>query len=870
MSSADDEPRTLHDLESLLDEHGVDPALAERIREILGLTTGVKDASRTRPSRSPVLAGADTLAGQDDANATVLARPQSSSPRNPSVGRPSQLPLASAERLEPLVLLASGGMGEIHRVLDRALDRHLAMKVLHERFVDADRMRDSFLLEAQITAQLAHPSIPPVHELGELDDARPFFTMKEVHGRTLADVIDELAANDAPSEQSPSEQSPSEQWSERRRLEVFQRVCEAVAYAHARGVVHCDLKPLNVMVGAFGEVLVMDWGVARLVEPARSDATREPPVRPRAGLDTVEVVAGTPAYMPPEQATGEALGPPADVYALGVMLFELLALERPYQGSAAQVLWQSLAGPAPALPRRPHSIVDEALTGILQKAMAPKPEDRYPDAAPLAADIARWREGAIRREKALSLVREARAALPSIEPLEAEARSLRAEAEAELAELGRTSNIAQKMGAWELEDRAASLEQGARLRIVEVEQLLQGALVHAPELDEAKSLLARIYHARHRSAEDRRDWDEAALHEVLLRAHDVGEHRDYLGGTARLSIRTSVPCAARLHRFVLRGRRMVPEHVRDVGETPIDVQLPVGSYLVELSSAQAPSVRYPVVLRRTEGWDSAHPSSRDPSPTERAVGERGEVDLSAAASLARGEIFVPSGWFLLGGDAQASNLGRSGRVWLDGFVIREHPITFREIAEFLADPAGAPHRQHVVRDGIEVWRPDWPAVGVSWFAANAYAAWLSERTGVRWRLPTELEWEKAARGVDGRFYPWGDFADGMFCHARSVDRTPQSPVSVHSNPTDVSPYGLRGAGGNVRDWCADAFDPSGPEAEGDRRAHPAARSGSGPRAVRGGSWRQNLDGSRVAARGFARPELGYPDVGFRLARDGWS
>lgn len=189
---------------------------------------------------------------------------------------PSDTPLMIGPRsAEPVTLglLGRGGMGEVFRAQDPSLARTFAMKVLHESFKDDPKMRTRFLAEAQVTAQLAHPSIPPVHTVGELPRGLPYFTMKEVRGRTLSDVIQARHRRDA----------DPEAWSEARLLDIFQKVCEAVAYAHARGVVHCDLKPANIMVGAFGEVMVMDWGVARLVEPGQTAALAEGRVRLEIG-----------------------------------------------------------------------------------------------------------------------------------------------------------------------------------------------------------------------------------------------------------------------------------------------------------------------------------------------------------------------------------------------------------------------------------------------------------------------------------------------------------------------------------------------------------------------------------------------------------
>ena len=237
--------------------------------------------------------------------------------------------------------LGAGGMGAVLCVRDPELRREMAAKVALDR---ADAALDKFVREAQVTGLLEHPGIPPVHELGRSADGRVYFTMKRVEGHDLAAVIQDLRAGAA----RPTITE---------RLEIFLKVCDAVAFAHSKDVIHRDIKPANIMVGAFGEVLVMDWGLARVLGHHDAD---HGPTSSRDGhgdgdpLATLEgTVMGTPAYMPPEQAGGEIgrLDARSDVYALGALLYELLTFEPPYAGPTAfAVLAQVLDGP-PVPPR---------------------------------------------------------------------------------------------------------------------------------------------------------------------------------------------------------------------------------------------------------------------------------------------------------------------------------------------------------------------------------------------------------------------------------------------------------------------------------------------------------------------------------------
>ena len=247
----------------------------------------------------------------------------------------ADFPIPATERYEILEAVARGGMGTVYRARDRELERTIAVKVLSavvERPDVAARMQQ----EARILAGLEHPGIVPIYDVGVLQDGRMFYVMKLVSGPRL----DEHAA-----------QRPLFE-----RLRLFTRICEPVAFAHAHGVVHRDLKPDNIMIGRFGEVLVMDWGVAQISEIGNRG-------------EQLSAVVGTRAYMPPEQARGETVDARADVFALGGILYFLLT------GTA----------PDASVMRGPR-----ALQAICRKAREGTPAARYPDVASLAADVDRF------------------------------------------------------------------------------------------------------------------------------------------------------------------------------------------------------------------------------------------------------------------------------------------------------------------------------------------------------------------------------------------------------------------------------------------------------------------------------------------------
>ncbi|MFT5172119.1 MAG: tRNA A-37 threonylcarbamoyl transferase component Bud32 [Gammaproteobacteria bacterium] len=291
------------------------------------------------------------------------------------------------ERIELAGRIAESGMSTIDEVIDHALRRRIARKTIQsERQQDTDITR-LFLREAQITSQLDHPNIVPVHDLGVDHEGRVFFTLKLVRGRTLGTLIDELPEGSIDFEQLLN------------LLDVVVKVCEALAFAHSRGVIHCDIKPSNIMVGEFGETYLMDWGVAQFL-PDDEDIERLdtlPQIADAPSETSYHTFIGTPAYMSPEQASGqlELLGAHTDVFGVGALLYEILARRPPYAQMSGKLAIEAarVCGFAPLSEFSSSAPIPSGLERIVAKAMAAKPPARYDTIDALRRDLVQFLRG---------------------------------------------------------------------------------------------------------------------------------------------------------------------------------------------------------------------------------------------------------------------------------------------------------------------------------------------------------------------------------------------------------------------------------------------------------------------------------------------
>ncbi len=319
------------------------------------------------------------------------------------------VPSSSTPRLQLAGEIARGGMGAILKAHDLTLGRDIAVKVLLEAHAGKPEFARRFVEEARIAGQLQHPGIAPVYELGILSDQRPYFTMKLVKGQTLAVL---LAARSEPAAELP------------KFLGIFAQVCQTLAYAHARDVIHRDLKPLNVMVGAFGEVQVMDWGLAKVLTEGGGASEHKPPQGPEVSVICTQrdreaeadsytqagSVLGTPAYLAPEQAHGdvELVDERADVFGLGAILCEILTGKPPFVGKGAEATRKAqTAQLEDAYARLDGSGVDGELIALAKRCLAAEPWERPRQAGEVAAALTAYQGAVAERLRKAELARAA-------------------------------------------------------------------------------------------------------------------------------------------------------------------------------------------------------------------------------------------------------------------------------------------------------------------------------------------------------------------------------------------------------------------------------------------------------------------------------
>ena len=756
-----------------------------------------------------------------------------------------------------------GGVGLVVGAHDPNLDRDVAVKMLRgenkNKLPDIER----FIREARATANIEHPNVIPVHEMGVMDGVGVYFTMKKVKGDNFNTVIENLKKGD---------RAYCDKYTRLYLLEIFMNICNGVAFAHNKRIIHRDLKPHNILIGDYGEVLVMDWGLAKYLDSREEDKYRDIPSEKGntrfhgdTSMTTDGTISGTPNYMSPEQAEGRnlELDERSDIYSLGAILYQILTYFPPYGGEdvykvLADVQRGNFVHPGK---KCPNLKIPLELEAVCLKAMALEKIKRYQSVQELIKDVRNYIEGfpvsahpysAIVKFRKLCLrhaaVSSTTAAAVFIvvagflllkliffiqyQTIITAADKNRAVGNSELHNATQTYKeldaLASKRVVREESEAEIELSKKVNAFYINAENKYETAVVLYISVPKAyvqtspvREGVVDIMFNRLRYSILVQNYERAEKWISLIRMW-TGRNFEKLSpenrntvlgfvdivrgdGLMRISTRPS-GAAVTLWKLVDKGDGIRSEvEPRELGSSPVnEFMISKGSYLLKIKYGNRPEVAYAA--------DITH-------------GEKEYPDVYIPGSMPAGMVYVPAGDFFIGGDN--SRYYRSHEIFVPGFFIKKYEVTFGEYLEFWKDlktkKEKEKHISKIIFDASErafadAWdsegklinplRENLPAVGILHESAVAYCDWLSRKTGKQFMLPTAEQWEKAARGVDGRNFPWGDGFNAKYANINENTEARKKFgyfAPPGSFPKDLSVYGLFDMGGNVREMTSSRF-----------------------------------------------------------------
>ena len=688
--------------------------------------------------------------------------------------------------------IARGGMGQIYFGEDPQLERQVAVKVSS---VSEGGEDPRFAKEAKVLAQLAHPNIVPIHNIGVDAQGRPFYSMKLVKGRTLQAVLNSIRDGDA---------SAIKDYQRTTLLTIFRKVCDAMMFAHSKGILHRDLKPENIMVGEYGEVLVMDWGLAKVLGEQESDGAVNSRINDTGdyGMTMEGEVMGTPQYMSPEQAEGMVaeLDQRSDIYSLGGILYAILTLRPPIEGTTLdEVLTKVKNGAISAMvtgrggkgsvavtaPSAMGAEIPEALQAVTLKAMSTDRSKRYARVELFAADIERYQSGfATQAEDAGAWKRMtlwvgrnkvlAGAAAAMLVVVSGFSAKVVVEGRKASAALERLRASAPTFAL-----RAADAMQGGNLE--EALEAASSAVDLQPEVAEYHRIRGNVLQVMVR-------WPEAVREYRLARGDEQAEKNLKL------------------------TEELMNQVVKEAGDVKAKARL-----FEELNAQGRQYEAMALSSRLGDFWKNR------------------KKDLSVVPELVR--------------RLEAKMLPVPGTKILlskTEFTVGEWKLYMR--AEGLPDWR-QPSAEFEQND-------EHPVVNVTWDDTKKFCEWVSKVTGKEWRLPTNQEWEAE---VGTSKYPWGDYyppnwEDGNYAVAEDGQRDPQrvgadgicGTAPVGSFKANV--LGFYDFGGNVWEWMWGELYKQ-----------------AGRQVMRGGGWPDGAEGCAASNRGSGRLGFRSHSLGFRVA-----
>jgi len=687
------------------------------------------------------------------------------------MGQPSWIGSTLGGRYKIEALLGQGGMAGVYKGTDPNLRRTVAIKLIHPHLADDPAFVRRFEEEAAAVARLRHPNIVQVFDFDH-DGNLYYMVLEFVPGETLQDRLKTLSAA---GKQLPLEET----------LEIMAKVCDAVAYAHERGMIHRDLKPANVMLGPQGQPILMDFGIAKILGGTQHTATG--------------AIVGTAAYMSPEQIQGAPLDPRSDIYSLGVMLFEMAIGHPPFEGdSAMTIMLKHIQQPVPDL-RRDPSGAPAPLVAVIEKALAKKPEDRFQTGAEMA--------GALRMIQS-HLKDEVSEVQLRINTFLDELQSGGKDRKTAALEFGQTPAPAAKP-----EGTPFGQTPGTEVRPRPSASAGSTVLQPAPT---------------------------SVMSPPMPKATGASD-------SAQSEKKRGVPLVLLIALIIL-GLICV------VGVVGASIFAATGGFGGAAKGSSTPTLGGSISTATAIAAVTDAVVSPTPTPTLEPTIE----PTATTPPLPVGMVLVPAGTFNMGSADGGPEEAPVHSVTLDAFLLDQYEVTNARYEKCVdagacTPPASTGSFARATYYGNSAFL-DFPVIQVTWNQAAAFCNWEESK-----RLPTEAEWEYAARGPDGRRFPWGSDFDPSLLPVNEPDT-----VVVGNYAGGVSPFEVYDLAGNVLEWVADWYDanyyaqsptenPTGPEV-GNRRV------------LRGGSF-GNPDGRfYLSARRYRQPPSFHDtDVGFRCA-----
>ena len=699
-------------------------------------------------------------------------------------------------RYEDVGLVSRDSLIENRCVRDKALRRVIAM-VIGPQLADSPQAKTHFIEKAQQMARLEHPSIVPVHDIGELENGRPFYTTKLHRGLPLkAAVVRVLQSKFA---DKPCEDTDSE-LTFRSLIECYRKVILATGYASSKAVYHGNLTVENILIGNYGEVLITNWVHA------------EPPAKTQFSPEENDITA-----------------------VLGWILFYILSGTDPTESmrNLPREITAYLKNNVPSCPPQ--------LVALCQQACVKELTD-YRD---LLAGIDDWLEGVQKKEKSTKLIAEAEQLSVLKSQLWPHIHQTKSAAESALLRMSYHAPEQDKYESWRKQEEAQKTLEMAEMLEQEQIKHLNGALGYDAENTKAHLALSKVYWERvQRRKNDgnvtQQIRDESRLLQAAQRLQK--DHPDrkrietYLKGPAKLTLHTSVP-GAKVYRQRYENNGIILETTKEryLGLTPLDeIELTPGSYLLTIRKEGYEDVCYPVSVRKGEHWHGRAPGEEKTKP----------VWLPPTGTIPQGFCYVPAGWTVIGGDSNPDSRGKyRQRIWVDGFALAKFQVTNREYIAFLNDLVNqgredeanryAPHdmlrvtanqsnfykdsnnRFHLAHPESSIsMHPEHSVGNIDTACMAAYIDWMKDKTGLPYRFVRYDEWEKAARGVDERIYPWGNQCDPSIVNMNLSFEREKKIAPPEDFPLDVSPYGVRFMSGNCADLVDSVFDRKPPIKDG--------------------------------------------------------